>query len=107
MQGMDKGYTPPTTNFCFLSQSQLVERLERNQADKKALKLGLYHAGRTIDSISRNLDECKRLMLMIAKEDIPGLKRIFSQMLKEGWSTHALLDRLTRAMQGTYSAQKS
>lgn len=63
-------------------------------------QLQIWNRDRQIQRLQKKLDDNKRILMLIAKQDIPGLRRLVAVMLKQGQSSIAILNRLTSAIQG-------
>ncbi|KAJ7924779.1 hypothetical protein B0H13DRAFT_1863643 [Mycena leptocephala] len=64
----------------------------------------LSNAKRSNGVAQRKISEHRRIMMLLATNDIPGLRRMLTVLAKRGASPRAIRSTLERALAGTYSA---
>jgi len=53
----------------------------------------------------KSLADDKRILLLIAQGNIPGIRRVLAQALKKGCSSQSILGKLESALSGSYHAR--
>lgn len=101
----DDGVRLDGLNYIYLTHSQMVERAKFHHERMRNIRCSNHSATKKIDGLVKNLDAYKRVVMMVGREDIPGIKRVFGQALKKGRSVHALLALLASAVNGHYRAR--
>lgn len=88
-----------------LTTHQLAERANLHKDRTQQQRLRWFNNSKHAGRLTENIDAHKRITLLLGSKNIPGLKRVFAESLRKGRSPHAILDQLTRAMNGVYRAQ--
>ncbi|CBJ33651.1 conserved unknown protein [Ectocarpus siliculosus] len=90
---------------CELTAHHLAERTNVHKDRTQQQRLPWFDSSKHTGRLTENFDVHKRITLLLGSKNIPGLKRVFAESLRKGRSPHAILDQLTRAMNGVYRTQ--
>ncbi|CAM9391248.1 unnamed protein product, partial [Hapterophycus canaliculatus] len=89
-------------NNRFLTHNQLDVRAASWKRAAKSGSLQRLNLKKKTTVLLKNLTLEKRFTLLIAQENIPGVRRVLAQALKRGSSSHAILGKIGDALKGTY-----
>lgn len=83
-----------TVNHKFLSTAQLIDRLNVWKRQARMSTLRLFNLQKKAAILIKNLALEKRILLLIAQNNIPGVRRVLAQALKQGSSSQGILGKL-------------
>lgn len=92
-------------NYRYFTSNQLENRLREVVDNRRAVQLREFNLLKRTARLNRTLDLNKRVMILLATEEIGGARRLLSQALRDGKSAHALLGTLELALEGKYNAR--
>ncbi|KAH6906287.1 hypothetical protein BKA70DRAFT_1497860 [Coprinopsis sp. MPI-PUGE-AT-0042] len=93
------------TPWDFLTVQQMKDILADNAKTMKVLRTNLSNCNRKLRVAQRQLSDFQRILMLLAKNDIPGLRRLLAGGLKRGASPRVLVDLLERAVKGLRTAK--
>lgn len=94
-----------TANNQWLTLAQMVDRSSMWKARYSRGRIELFHVRKKVAGLLKNLSDEKRITLLISRHNIPGVRRVLAQALRNGASSHAIVSKLERAVAGTYQAK--
>ncbi|KAF9021980.1 hypothetical protein BDZ89DRAFT_1163453 [Hymenopellis radicata] len=90
------------TPYTYLNHDQLVTLLRKKANDERMLRTQLWNKDRHIRRLSKKLGDHKRIMMLLSKNDVPGLRRLVSASLKRSGSASTLLNTIQRCLTSRY-----
>ncbi|KAJ7661525.1 hypothetical protein DFH06DRAFT_1089043 [Mycena polygramma] len=91
---------PSHTPWEYLSAEQHLKLMKIMAQTSKDLRTELSNAKRSKAVSRRKISEHRRIMMLLATNDIPGLRRMLTMLFKRGASPSAVLSVLKRAAAG-------
>ncbi|KAK7471312.1 hypothetical protein VKT23_002721 [Stygiomarasmius scandens] len=104
---IERAYLAPDhTPHDLLTEQQVRAMLAKIVKRFRSLRIDLYNARRKLRRLSGRLDDYDRMIMLIASNDIVGIRRIIGSALYQGASPRAICDLLNRAINGLYAPRK-
>lgn len=94
-----------TLNYKYTTMNQIEGRARKLSASRDAARLKMLNLRRLASRMCRKLQEYKKVMIFLGENDIPGVRRVLGQALKDGKSPIAMLGTLEAAFEGKYRAR--
>ncbi|KAJ7279506.1 hypothetical protein C8J57DRAFT_1175396 [Mycena rebaudengoi] len=88
----------PSTPWEYLNAEQQLKLMKGMAKTSKELRT-------KASNIGRKISEHRRIMMLLATNDVPGLRRMLTTLTKRGASPHAIGFTLDRAIAGLFSAR--
>ncbi|CAN0395439.1 unnamed protein product, partial [Ectocarpus fasciculatus] len=85
--------------------NQIEGRARKLSASRDAVRLKMFNLRRLASRMCRKLQEYKKVMISLGENDIPGVRRVLGQALKDGRSPIAMLGTLEAAFEGNNRAR--
>ncbi|CAN0529057.1 unnamed protein product, partial [Ectocarpus sp. 12 AP-2014] len=85
--------------------NQIEGRARSSSAARDANRLQMLNVRRQASRIGRKLREHKKVMTFLGENDIPGVRRVLGQALRDGKSPIAMLGTLEASFRGRYRAR--
>ncbi|KAJ7023838.1 hypothetical protein C8F04DRAFT_969797 [Mycena alexandri] len=82
-----------------------TEMMKSMAQSTKDLRTKLSNAKRSSVVAQRNISEYRRMTMLLAANDIPGLRRMLTVLAKRGANPRAICATLTRAINGTFATR--
>ncbi|KAF8135316.1 hypothetical protein K438DRAFT_1640163 [Mycena galopus ATCC 62051] len=95
----------PHTPWEYLTPKQMQDTMKRLAQRNKSLTSRVNHLKAVNVTAKRRISEHRRIMMMLAQNDIPGLRRILTVMARRGAGPNALIAILKRARDGLFNAR--
>ncbi|KAJ7315740.1 hypothetical protein DFH08DRAFT_820317 [Mycena albidolilacea] len=95
----------PQTPWEYLSADQQLKLMKTMAKTSRDLRTKLSNAQRSKKSTQGRITEHQQIMMLLATNDIPGLRRILTVQARRGRSPRALCSILQRAVDGKYRAR--
>ncbi|KAJ6630173.1 hypothetical protein B0H10DRAFT_1939387 [Mycena sp. CBHHK59/15] len=93
------------TPWDYLTARQHKALLAKMCTQIKKLRTQLENSKRTQDVLHRKLTDHQRIMMLLASDDVPALRRILVSALKRGASPQVIYSLLERAIAGLFTAR--
>ncbi|PPR04251.1 hypothetical protein CVT26_004196 [Gymnopilus dilepis] len=91
------------TPWHYLTFSQMVDLLKQMSGQLRTLRTELHNARRRNKSSATQISDYKRILMLIASNEVAGLRRLIAASLKRGCSPKSIIVLLERAIRGLYS----
>ena len=92
-------------NYKFTTMKQMEERGRAASSALHAKCLATLNLRRQALRIGRKLEGFKKVMMFLGENDVPGVRRVLGQALKDGKSPFAVMNTLRAAFEGRYHAR--
>ncbi|KAF6742437.1 hypothetical protein DFP72DRAFT_1022411 [Ephemerocybe angulata] len=96
---------PKHTPHEFLNAAQMKKLLGDFGHTMRRLRTQVYNLKQQVAGAHRKLDDYGRIMMLLSKGDIPGLRRLLAASLKRGASPAVVLNLLERSLKGLHKAR--
>ncbi|KAF6753825.1 hypothetical protein DFP72DRAFT_1069028 [Ephemerocybe angulata] len=90
--------TSPYSPYSYLNAKQMFTIMQNQRALVGSLRSKLSNSYRSDKSLKAQLNDFKRIMMHLSKNDIPGLRRLISAALKRHASPRVMMNLLERAV---------
>ncbi|KAJ7163663.1 hypothetical protein C8R46DRAFT_1163839 [Mycena filopes] len=91
------------TPWDYLTAQQHKALLAKTRAELMKLRTQLHNAKRKNKILGQKLTDLQRIIMLLASNDVPGLRRILTGALRRGASPQAIYSLLERAIAGLFS----
>jgi hypothetical protein len=95
---------PATTyNHHYLTHHQLAKRSNDHRQQRDTQRLACLTSQRNLLTLSRRLDDHKRLLLALSQQQAPRVHQLVAVCLRQGDSVPVIMDKLAIAVQGHFN----
>ncbi|KAJ7938701.1 hypothetical protein B0H13DRAFT_1851287 [Mycena leptocephala] len=95
----------PQTPWKYLTADQQVAIMKKMAQTNKDLRTQINNAKRSKAVAHRKISEHRRIMMLLATNDIPGLRRMLTVLARHGENPRSIRATLQRAVDGTFKAR--
>ncbi|KAF8163984.1 hypothetical protein BJ912DRAFT_1097015 [Pholiota molesta] len=96
-------FASPHTPWDRLTYQQLDGIARRMGRELKALQIKLKNAERRFKTFDRKIDDYKRIVMLIANNEIVGLRRLTAAALRHGSTAETIANLIEKSLAGLYS----
>ncbi|KAJ3539797.1 hypothetical protein NMY22_g4564 [Coprinellus aureogranulatus] len=96
---------PKGTPYEYLSAQQMRKLLGDFGRTMRTLRTKVHNLEKKVAGAQKKLDDYGRIMMLLSKGDVPGLRRILAASLKRGASPLVIVNLLERALKGFHRAR--
>lgn len=90
----------------YLTNGQLIARSDQHKEHRRLFEVQLFNASKKLARMLKNLSLTKRAIVLMSKNDIPGVRRVLERALERGESPHVVLSKLQDALSGLHKARR-
>jgi hypothetical protein len=93
---------PSHTPWQYLNHKQIYGHLTKTTKDYRQLKLKVMKMNKKLLRAQKKTNDYQRIMMLLANNDVPGLRRLLTVALRKGAGVQSVTSVLEQAISGLY-----